>query len=197
MPDSTGEKRLKIVGLSFITVIIVMLLSVIIFSSAIIFFYNLNGQSMDFSDAEILMVPTGSMDGEPQPYEIPTIPKDSMVMVHELSYEQARDLKVGDVITFHQDGVLKVHRIVEINVDDETIKTKGDANQLPDSPISFSDVSGKVVGVSAIIGHIVFEVRNVVNSSPILVIAGIIMLIIIIVSIMEIITIVRKNGDED
>ena len=193
MPDSeegSGRKILPIV-LKVLPVVIVVALLI----STTVFFFNLNGGSLDFSKSDILIVPTGSMDGEPQDYPISTIPKDSVIMIHVLSDDQKADLEVGDVVTFYQDGIYKVHRIKEI--DGDTIITKGDANQLPDAPIKNSDVVGIVVGVAPAMGKIVTFVRDSFASSPLFIIIGIAILIVMIYSIIEVIHIVRQKDEEE
>ena len=116
-------------------------------------------------------------------------------MARGLSAEQKTELKVGDVITFHQDGIHKVHRIIEI--DDGTIITKGDANQSPDAAIGLSDVDGKVVGVAPNVGKAVSFVRDLSSESPLLMIIGIALIIIMIYSIIEIIGIIRSRDREE
>ena len=60
------------------------------------------------------------------------------------------DLKVGDIITFSPTDPnlpsyvdTKTHRIVDIDYDNKTIITKGDAVNANDSKIEFSDVEAK------------------------------------------------------
>ena len=161
-----------------------------------VFFYRLNGDSLNFSDSRVLIVPTNSMGGEPTDYPISTIPEDSLIMVHLLNDDEKKDLKVGDVVTFHQDGIDKVHRIIEIH-EDGTIITKGDNSKSADAPITYDDVFGKVVGVSAGVGKVVSEVRSFVLNSPILFIFGIVLLIILIVTIIEIIGILMQKPTDD
>ena len=187
MPDSEGKGRLK--------VIIIAAIILIMLTSAAVFFYNFNGKSLDFSDRQILVIPTGSMDGESQPYSISTIPEDSIIMVHTLSDGQKSDLAVGDVITFHQNGIHKVHRIIEI--DNGTIITKGDANKSPDAAVGLSDVDGKVVGVAPNVGKAVSFVRDLSSGSPLLIIIGIALIIIMIYSIIEVIGIIRNRDREE
>lgn len=188
MPDNEGKGCLK--------VIIVAAIILIMLTSAAVFFYNFNGKSLDFSDRQILVIPTGSMDGESQPYSISTIPEDSIIMVHSLSDGQKSELTVGDVITFHQDGIYKVHRIIEIK-DNGTIITKGDANQSPDAAIGLSDVDGKVVGVAPNVGKAVSFVRDLSSGSPLLIIIGVALIIIMICSIIEVIGIIRSRDREE
>lgn len=135
------------------------------------------------------------MDGEPRNNAISTIPEDSIIMVHDLTEAQKSTLEVGDVITFHQGGIYKVHRIVEIK-GDGTLVTKGDANQSNDAPIKMSDVNGKVVGVAPNVGKAVSFVRDASIESPLLIIIGVILLIIMIYSIVEVAEIIR-NKDQD
>ena len=184
-----GDRK---VSLIIISVLVIIALAAA--AGVIVFFYHFNGDSFDFSDTEILTVPTGSMDGEPQDYPISTIPKHSLIMVHLLDDEGKKDLKVGDVITFHQDGLKKVHRIISIP-GDGTLVTKGDANQGPDAAITYDDVLGKVVGVAPTVGKVVSEAKDLIKS-PILIVIGILLLIIMIVTIREIIGIIREKPDE-
>ena len=186
--DSKRSLIIKIVTITIVAIII---------TSTVVFFYNLNGKSLDFSDSSLLVVPTGSMDGEPTQYEISTIPKNSMIMVHNLSDDQKKDLAIGDVITFTQAGILKVHRIISIDAVSGTLVTKGDANQSADPQITFDDVSGKVVGVSAVVGGIISTLRNTLMHSPILMIVGLLLVIMMAITIMEIIKILRESKDEE
>lgn len=52
---------------------------------------------------------------------------------------------VGDIITYKTGDIFVTHRIVEL--DEDTIITKGDANNVEDDPINRNQVVGKVVKV--------------------------------------------------
>ena len=65
------DRKLKT---GIISVIIIVILA---FSAYTM--YDLNGKSMDFSDSEMKLIVTGSMDADPQPYDIPKIPVNSLV----------------------------------------------------------------------------------------------------------------------
>lgn len=122
--------------------------------------YDLNGKSLDLSDSEARIIITGSMDGDPQPYKIPTIPVNSLVMIKHLSKEQvANDLEVGDVIAFNMGGRLITHRIVSIDDSTKTITTKGDANKGTET-IAYTMVIGEVVGVNHWLGMAVHILRD-------------------------------------
>ena len=124
------------------------------------------------------------------------IDPDSIIMVHSLSEDQKKDLIEGDVITFRQGGIEKVHRIIEIETDGTPV-TKGDANQSPDPAIAPEDIDGKVVGVAPTVGKIVSSVRDFTSDSPVLIIIGVALIIIMIYSIVEIIKIVRNKDEEN
>lgn len=193
MSDGTAIAR-KERNFPLKTVIVAAIVIVVLISTTV-FFYHFNGDSLDFSNREILTVPTDSMQGEPQDWPISTIPKDSIIMVHLLSDGEKKDLARGDVITFRQGGIEKVHRIVEIDPDG-TLTTQGDNNSGKDPPITLNDVHGKVIGVAPTVGKAVSAVKDFTMNSPILIIMGIILLIILIYSVIEIIRIVRKKDDE-
>lgn len=57
--------------------------------------------------------------------------------------EKVENYKVGDIITYMEDGYYITHRISEIN--ETKIVTKGDANNSYDSPISRDKIVGKVL----------------------------------------------------
>ena len=194
MPDDAVQENKSRFPLKVCIIIAVILILVI---PTTIFFYHFNGDSLDFSNREILTVPTNSMDGEPRDYPISTIPKDSIIMVHLLSDEQKKDLVKGDVITFRQGGIEKVHRIITDIGPDGTLTTQGDANPTPDPQITLDDVDGKVVGVAPTVGKVVSAIRDFTSDSPILIIIGIILLIILVYSIIEIIGIVKEKPTDD
>lgn len=51
----------------------------------------------------------------------------------------------GDVVVYQSGSMLVVHRVLE--VEEDTLITQGDANQVPDEPVALSAVKGKVVAV--------------------------------------------------
>ena len=121
--------------------------------------YDLNGKSMDFSHSEIKLVVSGSMDGDPQPYDIPTIPINSVVMIKHMSQKEiSEDLEVGDVIAFNAGGRIITHRITKVN-DNGTFITKGDAN-IGSETVPFTSVIGEVVGVNHWMGLAVHYLQH-------------------------------------
>ena len=59
-------------------------------------------------------------------------------------------LNIGDVITFVKNNNLITHRIVQL--DDNSLITKGDANNANDKAITYDEVVGKVINVLPEIG---------------------------------------------
>ena len=99
----------------------------IVVVAAVGYVFSLNGNSFNFSDTEIRIVVSGSMDGEPRDqYEIETIPIGSAVFISEVPDSESdkkefySHLQVGDVITFNymnpvsKENMVVTHRIIDI-----------------------------------------------------------------------------------
>lgn len=59
------------------------------------------------------------------------------------------DIHIGDIITFEQDNMLIIHRVVKIGSDSEGtyFVTKGDNNNINDEKIRFKDIKYITIGV--------------------------------------------------
>jgi len=59
------------------------------------------------------------------------------------------EISVGDIITFKEDNILIVHRVIEKGTDSKGIYfiTKGDNNNVDDGKIRFEDIKYKTIGV--------------------------------------------------
>lgn len=68
----------------------------------------------------------------------PTIMTDELILVAE-----ADDYSVGDIVVYQNQRILVVHRIVAM--DEETVTTRGDANNADDAPVSRTQIKGKVI----------------------------------------------------
>lgn len=68
----------------------------------------------------------------------PTINAGDMIFVKKVNVDK---LEEGDIISFNKENIVATHRI--INIDGDTVTTKGDNNNLEDTPIKKSDVIGK------------------------------------------------------
>ena len=180
------EKKVK----TAITAVIVVAL--VVFS--VYTMYDLNGRSFDFSDSEMRWIVTGSMDADPQPYEIKTIPINSIVMIRHLSQEEvADDLEVGDVIAYRSGGIIITHRIISIDQEHRTLTTQGDANPAPDAPVPYTSVVGKIVGVNHWMGIVVHILRDY-TLSVVLATIGVVSGIVAVKSSLQII---REEREEE
>ena len=101
-------------------------------------------------------VTSGSME--------PTYPTGSLIYVKSMD---AKDLKVGDTITFMLDEyTVATHRIIEIIPDEEDssvlrFRTQGDANDTPDgTPVHYKNVIGKPVFSVPYLGYFAHVVQN-------------------------------------
>lgn len=63
------------------------------------------------------------------------------------------DYKVNDIVLFQEGNSLVIHRIIEI--DGDTVTTKGDANNVADEPINKSQIKGVLVYDIAELGAVV------------------------------------------
>lgn len=89
----------------------------------------------------------------------PKIPVGSIVFVDEV---ESATLQTGDVITYNLSGSTMVtHRVVEVDVENQSIITKGDANEVEDgAPVSFSQVVGKMKMHVPYLGYISIYIRT-------------------------------------
>ena len=123
---------------------------------------------------EEMAVLTGSME--------PNYPVGSLIFVKE---EDPENLKVGDVITYRLDeDTVVTHRIVEINQEEQTVTTKGDANSDNDgSPVSYPNIVGKAQFKITYLGYIAMNIKT---PKGIIAVCGVLVLIILLTFIPEI-----------
>lgn len=116
--------------------IILNLIYTILIIFVIILIYNivqisiLGKPYMEIFGYSFFQVKTGSMSG--------TIETGDIIIV-----ELTKEVNQNDIITYQKDQMLITHRIIQKQ--DDTIITKGDANNTADDPITTSEVIGKVV----------------------------------------------------
>ena len=123
---------------------------------------------------EEMAVLTGSME--------PNYPVGSLIFVKE---ENPENLQVGDVITYRLSGdTVVTHRVVEINKDEQSVITKGDANESNDgSPVPYSKIVGEAKGKIPYLGYISLNIKT---PKGILVTCGLIIVIILLTFIPDI-----------
>jgi len=83
------------------------------------------------------------------PYPMATITSESMWPVLKkndiifITKAVKSDLRIGDIIVFKNERGFTIHRIIEMK--DNTLTTKGDANNISDLPISYDEIIGKTL----------------------------------------------------
>lgn len=83
----------------------------------------------------------------------PEFSKGDLIFVKEtLEYAE------NDIVVFQDGNTLVVHRIIEI--DEDTITTKGDANNATDEPITQEMIKGEVIGCIPFVGEIVNLIKT-------------------------------------
>ena len=185
---------LKLSNKQLVTVVAVVIVAV----ASLVVVWDFNGKSLDLTDREVRIIPTDSMDGADQPYDIKTIPQWSLVMIKKIdSQEEVDSLKVGDVILFYNtvNHLDTVHRIIDITESGghiTKVTTHGD-NKTPgiDETVNASDIHGIVVGVSPWMGQFV----HFVQSSTILMILIIVVIFVMVSAVWDIIKI-RRNEEQ-
>lgn len=123
---------------------------------------------------EEMAVLTGSME--------PEYPVGSLIYVKE---QDPETLQVGDIITYRlSGGTVVTHRIVEINAEEQSVTTKGDANESNDGqPVPFDSIVGKAEFKIPYLG---FISMNIKTPKGIMAICGVLIAIILLTFIPEI-----------
>jgi len=71
----------------------------------------------------------------------PSLKKGDLVMIKGV---QSKDeIKIGDIVVYINPKGFTIHRVIELKAD--TLITKGDANNINDAPIAYSEVIGKTI----------------------------------------------------
>ena len=158
-----GKERMNRVvsklGLKKTVVIAVLIMvAVAVFAT----FVHMNDNSLDFRNRDLRLIITDSMDGEPQPYKIETIPVDTLVMVRLISDEEKSGLQVGDVIQFKSGSILNHHRVIDnSHISDGYVITKGD-NASASETVYFGKITGIVIGTNHPLGVVFNFVKTYV-----------------------------------
>jgi len=119
--------------------------------------YDLNGNSMDFSNRQMVLVVSDSMDGEEDRYDVDSFQANTLVMIEHVPDNEVRFLRVGQVLSYYDGSTLIHHRIIQVN--DDSFYVKGDNGHSTDK-VMFGDVNGVVVGTNSWIGSILSWFSN-------------------------------------
>ena len=84
---------------------------------------------------------------------------EPVLSVGDLLIVQAQDrYETGDIVVYQSGNIPVVHRIVSIT--DETVTTRGDANNANDEPFSPTAIKGEVIAVIPMIGYVVWALKT-------------------------------------
>lgn len=78
----------------------------------------------------------------------PEMSVGDLIIVYE-----SNDYVIDDIVVFQESGMLVTHRIIEMN--DNEIITKGDANNVEDEPIQLNQIKGEVILCIPMIGNFI------------------------------------------
>ena len=129
-----------------------------------------------------MAVLTGSME--------PNIPVGSLIYVKPL--DDPAVLQPGDVCTYRlKDGETMVtHRVVSVDPENQTLVTKGDANEVEDGPVAFSQVFGETKFHLPYLGYIAMNIKT---PTGIMVVCG----VLVVVILLNFIPAIIDAGEED
>jgi len=114
----------------------------------ILLFNILSIYHVPFVGLQLFKVSSGSME--------PTIKISNLIIVKRTS-----DFKEGDIVTYKRGSEYITHRIVDIQ--DEQIITKGDANNTTDRPIKRNQIIGKYIYQFKIVTVVNYVFNNPFN----------------------------------
>lgn len=107
---------------------------------------------------------------------VPEIPVGSIIYVKQ-GIEPA-SLNTGDIVTYALDSETYVtHRVVSVDTANQTLITKGDANDTEDPEIQFSQVFGKAVFHLPFLGYISMSIHKPIGIMAITVLIIVVILL--------------------
>ena len=82
----------------------------------------------------------------------PTLKQGDLVLIKGV--EDKEDIQVGDIVVYKNPKGFTIHRVT--NMGEETLVTKGDANNTSDKPVKYEEIIGKALTVGKTIIKIPF-----------------------------------------
>ncbi len=151
--DSSKKSKKRLTIIASVAAIAIVAVA----ASAVI--YDLNGDSLDLSGRQALLIVSSSMDGDVHEYAVDSFPAHSMAMARNLSESEKKEISVGDVILFRLGSLKVTHRVIDTShIDEGYVTTKGDASETTEK-VYFTAVEGEVVGTSHWLGETAMFVR--------------------------------------
>lgn len=126
-----------------------------------------------FAGVNMFCIATQSME--------PDIPVGSLVVIEPVD---PQDLEVGDIVSYRDDSNMSVpvtHRVVENDMVEWQLVTKGDANAQPDPmPVSYGQVIGVMTFSIPLLGYVAVAASTAVGKIclALIVVAGLIMCVV-------------------
>ena len=120
--------------------------------------WDLNGDSFDLRDREVVLVVTDSMDGDVHDYDVDSYPADTLAMIRYVPDHEVRFIRVGEVAAYYSGDMLITHRVIAVDAKNSYLVVHGD-NSTSSEAVSFDDVVGVVVGTNHPIGAVVSFVK--------------------------------------
>jgi len=71
----------------------------------------------------------------------PELKKGDLVLIKGI--ENKDEIKIGDIVVYQNPKGFTIHRVIKL--DEDTLMTKGDANNVNDSPVRYEEVIGKTL----------------------------------------------------
>jgi signal peptidase len=71
----------------------------------------------------------------------PALKKGDLVLIKGI--KDKSEIKVGDIVVYHNPKGFTIHRVIKLNKD--TLITKGDANNVSDPPVRYQEIIGKTL----------------------------------------------------
>lgn len=107
--------------------------------------------NLSFFGYRTFRIGSGSMD--------PYLKVNDFILIKE-----KEEYKVDDVVTYiNESGNYVTHRIIGIYSEDNEVVTKGDANNIEDTPITMHDIVGKVVFRIRGLGFVMYLFSNPIS----------------------------------
>ena len=121
--------------------------------------YDLNGDSLDFSDSEVVLIVTASMDGNVEGYDVDSFPADTLAIIKNMPAHEVCFIRVGQVAVYYKDDMMITHRVVGVDTKHQILTVKGD-NVSVEEKIDFDDVVGVVAGTNHYLGSALSFIRT-------------------------------------
>jgi len=74
----------------------------------------------------------------------PSLKRGDLILIKGVNSKE--EIKLDDIIVFKNPKGLTIHRIIEIN--ENTVVTKGDANNVKDAPVEYEEIIGKALTIN-------------------------------------------------